>query len=251
MLSAVVRVGPATLTPRRIHAALIPEQWFRVVQTPVPGEAGGERETGWLVVLQRRSEVTGTPGVEVEARWHILAPDRKSVDDSVGAYFASDDTRYEQWLVTTTRRTLLPDGREDPDSPPMTTQETGTRSGGTVEIKLEQTGKGAMPLTFAKPPSGYLPQAYVWLLPSILPADEPAGYGFYWYNATMRSMTYRHDRVEPALDRFTIHTRLSPTEEETESTYDATRATLERRLSPALKLLPSTNAELQRLWPGG
>jgi len=65
-------------------------------------------------------------------------------------------------------------------------------------------------------------------------------YGFYWYSSDRQKVVYRSDRVIPALDRFTLVTRLSPDDAELRAVYSSDRKMIEKQLSATRKLLPTT-----------
>lgn len=248
------------LTPALLREALIEQQIFRIVETAEGGGARGSKpnDVGWMRVRQGTAERVEKPGVYVEVQARIFIEDQ--VYDSLAGYFWADDGTYEDWSVKTTQRPAGKSPRRKPDNrrpgglsddTTPTATETGIRTGETIELRIDRQGSGAQTFSLTAPPTAYLSQAHAWLLPQIVPADQPATYGFYWYSSNQQKLVYRTDQVIPALDRFTLITRLAPNDPELRATYTSERTLIEKHLSATRKLVPTTPEQLRRIWPRG
>ena len=243
-------VFQAGLDRPTVHGSLIEQQLFRIVDLPARGAGEPERDIGWMRIRQGEAERVGNHGVAVEVQARFFIEDKTY--DSLAVYFVSDDGRYEDWSIKTTQRGVAarPGRQRDGESTP-TDIETGIRTGSTIDVRIERDGGAVQTLSFTRPEAAYLPQAHAWLLPQLLPADEPAVYGFYWYNSAHRKLVYRTDEIVPALDRFTLITHPAPSDPELRATYGADRQLIEKSLSATRKLIPTTAAELRVKWPRG
>jgi len=247
------------LTPKALHASLIEEQIFRIVESEAGRSKG--KDIGWMRVRQTVSERVEKRGVFVEVRARVFIEDQ--IYDSQAGYFVSDDRTYEDWSVKTTQRTNARAPRPSAtrprdrtsrpalDDPTPTTTETGIRTSGAIEVRIDSPGRGAQTFSLTPPPTAYLSQAEAWLLPQIVPPDQPVTYGFYWYSPNHQKLVYRTDQVVPALDRFTLISRPAPNDPELRATYRGDRTLIEKNLSPTRKLVPTTAEQLRRIWPEG
>jgi hypothetical protein len=222
---------------KAMQDALVPEQLYRLVR--------GSDDVGYVRMRQGRGQREGFSGFEVEVQTRVVAENNHI--DSVARFFLSDDERAEFWTITTTRRPA----QSAPGQPAggVTFSETGIRTENEILVTTDgPTGQRKNRL--AKPPIGYLSQFEAMVLPQILPIDRPATYGFYFYSARAGKLTFRTDQVTPALTGFVITTRLSPNDLDIRSNYTAARVLVEKQLGNDEKQLPTTAAELARIWAG-
>jgi hypothetical protein len=232
-----------SLTPEKVHASLIPEQIFRIVDAQKPGKSV---DIGWMRIHQSQTTVLDKPGVGVRVQARFVIEDAPI--DTLGEYFVADDDSFEQWSVTTTRRPPGTDVNRRINE--NTAMETGVRTAGKVEVRID-TPRGTRNVSFVKPDFAYLSQAHAWLLPQLLPPDRPAVYGSYFYVAEHARILYRTDQIIPTLDGFTLLTRLSPNDAQLKASYDGDRHLKTKYLSATRQLIPTTPQELKRLWPRG
>ena len=72
---------------------------------------------------------------------------------------------------------------------------------------------------------------------------------FYAYYPTERKITYRTTRVETAKDgSYTIHTRVSPDEDEQVAHYNKQGKLIKRLLPGGQVILPTTKQQLSAIW---
>jgi len=197
-----------------VHKSLIEQQLFRIVETP-PGRKtkGPEKDIGWTRVRQGTGERIARTGFRWRSRRGSLSPGSPSTRWPSISHRTMARTKTGRSDDATPHREARPTGKDDATM--RTNTETGIRAGGKIDIRVEVQGSGPVVLSFPEPEATYLSQAHAWALPQLLPADEPATYGFYWYSSDRQKVVYRSDRVIPALDRFTLVTRLSPDDAET------------------------------------
>lgn len=224
------------LTVDDLKAAAGDTAYFRVVHD--------DRDLGWMEVERKTGQFNGQQGVAVLITSHLRL--RQGRIESRGRYFRPFDGPVGgTWSVKTTYRFA------DPNKPPRSAVETGTVTDEQVEVRIDaNTGEKNEELRFRRRPIGYLPQADAWLLGRLLPHDTATTYGFYWYNRRERKVTFRSDKVTPALDGFVITTRLSPNGPELRATYDRAGRLQEKELGRGRRLIRSTAEALENRWQG-
>jgi hypothetical protein len=261
------------LTLKQIHGALIPDQLFRMYDTQK------NQDMGYMRVRQSVAAKGQQPGVVVEVQWRsVIGP---VFFDTLAEYFLSDDNNSELWSITTTQRpaaeaTTRPVGK--PGKNPADTKanptfvETGIRVGDEITVTVDEPPGPRQPSkpmkkTFQRPKTiivervkggklvpetiavAYLSQVESLLLPQLLPLDVPNTYGFYCYHSRRGLVTLRTDQVTPTLKGIAIETRLTTNEAALRLLVDGQHHVLEKQLSPQIKLVPTSAAELQKLWP--
>ncbi len=233
------------LTVDAIRAALVPEQWFRIV------EAG--RDIGFLYVVQGRGSNMNLPGLRVEVGTRLeLAGQRV---DSVSRFFMSESGAEEVWSIRTTSRQLgLPrkptvQNKKKPAQPDETIwSESGVRSDMVVKVTREGP-EGPKRMEWVKPSEGYLSQVEVFLLGSLLPGNAAAEYGFYAYHPNQGRLAFRTEKVEPAADgSYVVRSRPTLDQPEQVTRYDAKGRLLERELGEGRKLIPSSKSEVSAIF---
>jgi hypothetical protein len=229
------------LTLKQIHAALVDEQYYRML------ELG--KDIGYMRVRQQAGKKDGKNAVGIELQYRFAMAG--GWIDLLANYWLFDDDSSEQWTITTTRRFDRPvgGGAAGAAVTKETFVETGIRAGQTLTITLDAPA-GHKQHAFEVPRVGYLSQVESLMLAQLLPIDRPATYGFYCYHSNLGRITYRTDQVTPALTGFTLSTTLSPNEPAIRSSYDSSRRLTEKALSPERTLTPTSAQEIQRLWRG-
>lgn len=175
------------LTDARIKRALVPEQWFRLIQNG--------KDIGYTYVVEEPYKQGGNDGVRIGVRSRTI-PDQGMQVDAESWLFSSNDRRHETWTNVaaigdgkTTKdyssevgysdvevrhsvsKDALP-GQKNPEVIPTESQSlTVTRSTKTQNQK---------PITRPVPP-WYLQQAFGHLLPRLLPTEVPKTYLFATY----------------------------------------------------------------------
>lgn len=238
-----------SLKAEAIYDGLIKDQFFRIRRD--------DRELGYLRVQQKKIEANSSSGlldtgVQVTVQTRVVSG--RSTTDSEARYYVSENNMREFWERSTATRTPI---RGSKVQETTTTIETGTRLGDRIQINIEvqkDPGTGnpfvadRKSIQYLRPPVGYLSQAESWILPRILPLDVAAEYNFYWYNPAQQKITLRSDRITPALSRVVIETRHALYDPSYRSTYDRTGKLIKREMESSTELVPSTLAELRRLW---
>jgi len=247
-----IRQGEAwrrRLTAEQLHAALVPEQVFRVVN------AEG-RDVGWVIERHERVTRELKPGVEIKILRHMRIPPFRV--DVQAEYFLSDDRTYERWKAVQTQRPLGRVGRPGSGGPPgevISTAETGVRvpARGEALAKIDivlDGPDGKNPQSYRVPARGYLSRVEALLLPRLLPRDVPTTYGFYAYSPEEAGIRFRTDRIVPALGGHTHVAQPAPNTASIASDFGRDGNLLEQRLPGGKRLLPTTTRKLRVIWPG-
>ncbi len=162
------------------HAALIPEQSFRVVDAQ-------KKDIGYVVMRQQRIAHENKAGFEVAIISRVLTG--PFATDTISTYFVTDDGSYERWEARRTQRPqtetplaagTLPKGMV---LEKISTSETGvrvpTQGGAGAHISVWLDGPdGPSEKRFEVPSAGYLAQAERLLLPQLLPRICPPNTAF-------------------------------------------------------------------------
>lgn len=247
------------LTLKKLHAAIIPQQYFRLVGKT--GEAGYMRMNQSKATRNDKSSPP-KPGVLVEVESRIVVGTTHF--DTLAEYFLADDDSLELWTVTTTQRPAAtgnaltrrlerdrPPAKDAPRDPNVrTSRESGIRAGTELAINVEGPDGPTAHRIYHVPRAGYLSQVEALMLPQLLPIDRPGTYGFYCYLSRRGAITLRTDTITPALTGVSIETRVSPNEPSLRLTLDANRKLLEKQLSTGIRQVPTSIEELNKLWPG-
>ena len=229
-----------TLTVEQLHAALIPEQTFRLV--------GPENDVGYMRIHQRTTQEHGQRGIGIEVQYRLMIG--QATIDSDAKFFLADDRRSEIWSITTTRR--QPPSAENPRGQPATFVETGvleTPAPDALQLRITFEGPtGSKTTRHPLPPVGYLSRVESHLLGQLLPIDEPAMYGLFWYHSNKRCMTYRTEKLTATRSGYKIETHLSPNEPALTATYDRKRKIASKQLSDQVRLIPAHPKMIQQRW---
>lgn len=241
-----VRLGDgllARLKPEHLHAALVPDQYFRIVETP---EDGRPVDVGWMRMSQLRGEQNGHAGVVIRSasRWQ----QEGDTLDALEQFFLADDEGLEMWAVAVTRR--KPGLESDTAVNRHTFNEVGIRTLAQVQVTVDSP-QGTEKYNLTRPGTAYLSRVHAILLPQLLPADLPATYAFYHYHPVQRKIVLRMDQVVPAFTGYSIQTHASLSDAPQTSTFDPQRRPLSLSLSPTRRLIPTTAEDLKKRWPQG
>lgn len=222
------------LTADELKAAAGEQAYFRLVHD--------ERDIGWMKVDRSTEKFNGLPGVAVSLLTQLEL--RQGRIESTGRYFRPlDGPVGGTWTVKTSYRFA------DPKRGARTVVETGTVTDEHIEVRIDaNTGQKNETLRFRRRPIGYLPQADAWLLGRLLPHDAATTYGFYWYNRRERKVTFRSDKVTPALDGYVITTRLSPDSPALRAEYDRQGRLQKKELGGGRRLIRTDAATLKSRW---
>jgi len=223
------------LTEAKLREAVGRKAVYRIVDDR-------RRDIGWMRLSSGTGEFAGLPGIQVVVETR-LEVDRYTVNTKADYFRPFESPEGEAWSV---RSSVSRQTDRGPQS--KVAVETGSATIGTVEIKLDSTDGTREDLTFPRPPKGYLPQVDGHLLPWLLPRDTPGEFGFYWYNANEKQMTFRLERVTPTLTGHVVTSRLSPNGAELRASYDRDGRLIEKDLGGGRKLLPTSAAELKAIW---
>lgn len=249
-----------SLTTKRLHDVLNKPKSYRMIQDA--------KDIGYMHVQESSTTVHGKRGVRIAVQWHM------EVDGTqVGAkmqYFVADLDQSEIWQIATTRRAAPVAGQRDPRI--ERTIESGTRRGSVLTVRME-IDKGTRRNRADTPPprdgtilrpedprarvqkrpvpsTGYLTQVHAWLLPRLLPPDQPATYGFYWYHPDRKVVTFREEQVTPAITGFELMSRPSANEFPQTLHCDADGLITQHDVAPGILLVPADPKVIKRLWIG-
>ena len=254
------------LTPERIKAALIHEQWMRLLRDG--------KDVGYTYTIEEPDNSAGRDGVKVGIRSRSYPQPNTQVDGETW-YYVSGDCRHENWsnlvwvqdLAKKTADQVTELGSSDKTTkkvvvgrPPFPKgQNPPVEQVDVYTIDVQTIGKtaSATPLKQDLPP-WYLPQALSHLLPRLLPLRQPKTFMFAVYVADGRKVMHRYvdiggeqtvelngERVPaiPIVDRLTlggsptIH-YMSPEGKYLGSVNKESKITV----------LPTDAATLQKLW---
>ena len=241
-MEAIKRSGEwlETLTVEQLHGALIPEQTFRLV--------GPENDVGYMRIRQRTTEEHGQAGIGIEVKYRVMIGE--ATVDSEAKFFLADDRSSEMWSITTTRR--QPPSAQNPKGLPVTFVETGvleTPAPDALQLRITLEGPtGSKTMRHPLPPVGYLSRVEAHLLGQLLPIDEPATYGLFWYHSNKRHIAYRTENLTPTRSGHKIQTHLSPNDPALTTTYDRKRKITAKQLSDQVRLVPAHPKMIQQRW---
>ncbi len=227
-------------------AALIPEQWFRIVE--------GDRDIGYARVTQREAEQLEMRGIRVEVRLRIT--EGALVLDQDRDYFLGEDGSTEVWSVRGTRRVPAPEQKltEQVESRAVESwAETGLASDGFLTVD-QQSDAGVdrdewdLRVQGQQDDFTYLSQIETLLMPGLLPGDVGETYAFYAYYSNTHTLSMWTRRVEP-LDNgaYAVIERPSPEVGQRRSTYDANGRLLRQETADGRVLLAVTREQIKRL----
>lgn len=253
-----------TMDQRR--SALIPEQWFRVLQDG--------KDVGWMRVDQyaitaqdlkggndkrKLTSPVTQPGIAVRIQARVLVG--ANAVDSLSEFYLSDDQASEIWSIRTTMRSKN-EGTSAAAAPgkdakgkqlapqAITATETGVRTGDEINIRRE-TPEDSSNQRYQLPRENegyYVPQLDLHLLGQIIPR-QAGEVGFYAYFPGAAKMSFRTETFSvDGEGNLMIRSRPTPSQGEQISKYDRAGRLLERTLPGGQQLIPTTPQKLGQLW---
>ncbi len=195
-------------TPDRIKAAMVPQQWLRLMRdgkdigyTYIVEEPDKDRPDGIMIGL--RSRTTPESGVRVDAEsWLGTTLDRRH-EVWTNAVVVERDGKQDYTTEfgvsnVATERVLDPTLRggtpDDAGQPPVRKHDSYT-------LEVTYIAKSAAhPPVKRDLPVFYIPQAVGQMLPKLLPLGEPKGYLFAVWVSDQHEIMARYVDVEPARD---------------------------------------------------
>lgn len=258
-----------TVTAEKRRAALIPQQWMRVLENG--------RDVGWMLIAEgnidekeaKRLRATSgsaldSAGVFVRVQARVLFQSRAL--DSLSELYLSDDGEQELWRIKTTIRPLTkndvrPGGVavRDPEKKkkskfelPKVFQalEIGVRNDAEIII-TRQTPDGVKNHQWERP-SGrrgyYVSQVDLHLLGRLVP-QKSQEMGFYAYYPNDGRLSFRAERIvaEPG-GSVSVFSRPTLDHGEQESRFDRTGRMLRRTLPTGQQVVPTTRSQLASIW---
>lgn len=230
-----------SIDSKKIKSALIDEHWLRITQ--------GGKDVGYMRIRQHDEAEFVVPGTSVEVRSHII--DAQNTYDTEARFFESDDRQIESWNITTTLR--LPHNSMSPaNAPPQPATQNwhqeGIRNG--VEVKVSQESPtNIKEHSWNVPPYPYLSQVDMYVLPALLPHDNPTQLAFYSFHQNSNKLSLRTLRIEPLPGgSYRVFDRPTPDRVEQVATFSPTGRLIERRMSDGRVYLATTPQELKRIW---
>ncbi len=263
-----------SLTPGRLRSAADGKaRWFRLYR-PGGGRDGADLELGFLRIRAfegergdvSRTSVGGTPEapemglmVEVIAKMLVNGDGAHTVDIQSRLWQSWDRTS-ESWSTVTTERRAggaTTGGQTGWRAPAMSTNERGSVL--TVVNSLARAVNGEdqlkqrQPSEWEIPESGYLNQAELILLGSLLPRDGSLDgeFSFYAYDTRSNKLPMRSDRWIPdpeSKGRYSLVSRAGADSAEFTQLYGASGERLRRIDSDGLVTEAIEHADLLRIW---
>lgn len=217
---------------QQLANALPQEQWYRLLKD--------KRDIGHLKITRRQDKQMGFTGLTVTVQAHAQLGGQAV--DSLSEMFLAENGQHELWSTKTTSRTQAATPGGVPQD--MTVVETGVRSGNVITVTREDRGQKKS-YEWQTPAEGYLSQAELYLLPSLLPRQAQAVYGFYAYYPSDGQITYRTVTVQPAgRGGHQVVIQPSPNSPRETVVFDAGGTMVERQLPGDQRIVPSTRRQI-------
>jgi hypothetical protein len=200
------------LTPAAYKRALVPEQWFRIVQDG--------KDIGYTNIVEETANQANRDGFRVMVRSRTFPAKGKQLD-SESELFCAFDRSHEEW---TSSSSLTGEGQAplnvsevgisdrafkstEPAAPPIignfrapATRASAQHTAEVYKLSVTFSHNSVKPLTRDFLPPYYLPQALGHLLPRLLPLDRPQTYLFATYVPEQREVVMRYVDVEKERD---------------------------------------------------
>jgi hypothetical protein len=221
------RTFEANLLPAKLRAALVPEQWFRILQNgkdvgytyiceqlaaglPRPDEDAIKRAREGNLTPEERSRLIIPPLISpgddilIGVRSRVILDGIRSdktigpiQTDSESWMFVTADRKHEDWsrLIVQHEATR----KKDAFSEELGSSDqhlVGLREGASLTVTQNADAANLPPITQELPPF-YLPEALGHLLPRLLPAKEVKGYAFASFVGEQRAVMMRYVDVGP------------------------------------------------------
>lgn len=188
------------LSQAKLEAALIPQQWFRMIRNG--------KDIGYLYTVEERTMLGGFPGIKIGMRSRTFDEKKRQVDAEAWLQMTGD-RKHEKW----SRMSVITDGKDKSHATEVGASDLATKAvadygddnkqqiGEKATIRMvdeypltvKYAGKTGAPepLTRMLPP-WYLPQALGQMLPRILPRGERKGYLFATFIPERREVMMRY-----------------------------------------------------------
>jgi hypothetical protein len=113
----------------------------------------------------------------------------------------------------------------------------------------QETPTSIKKLPWKIPPYAYLSQINQYVLPALLPRDEPTELAFYGFDKDTRKLSLHTYRIQPLPGgSYRVFERPTPDQAERVATYSPTGRLIERRMPDGRVFLTTTPQELKRIW---
>jgi hypothetical protein len=235
-----------TLTGNQLEAAIVPEQYFVMLDQTVP--------TGYVVIYQKKVIDDRAPGISVRLVALMDSPEQDMVIKSHA--YISMDRQEEYWSteVSIRSRTKTRSNINSPTNnlPDKTWRDSGERAvvDGKMMVRIKRdTPAGEQIVDGEVPPKAYLSQAETYMLDKLLPHDVDTTYGFIAYSGTSGRMTMRTDEVTRTPEGALVTSITVPNQPAQVSHFDRMGKLLGRSLANGHVIRPTTMEELKKLWP--
>ena len=251
------------MTAERLQTLVGLRQWVRIYR-PATGANGTDQELGYaLLNIEEGSKAAVQSGdtqvgqdqgllVTVQARL-VVDAQRSIYRDSIGLYWMAWDQSEEIWSVRGTQRQGAAEISEA-ESGLRVARTTGNPRPELIVIRAGRESNTRTPSRWTLP-EVYLSQPLGWILGRLLPTtpDAEGEYCYYFYDYTSESpsLSRRLDHWAPAQDgtgQWVLTSRLSPTATTSTARYDADGTLIEQRTADGVVTVPTTSAELDRIW---
>ena len=230
-----------TVEASRIEHLLVPEQWFRIVHE--------SKDVGYMRIRQHKDSVMQKAGLRVDIQARVQVKDEYF--DSLSNFFVSDDRKQEIWSIRTTRRPAHPGARPAQkvlEGGNDSWVETGLRDDELITVTRQHPG-GRREHQWKKPPTGYLSQVEVHLLPAHMLTAPEGQMGFYAYFPTDGKVTLRTEHIQRGGDAvLKVTTKPAPGRGHQVSHYDSRGGLVKRELPDGRTILPATFREISARW---
>lgn len=232
-----------------LRAAMIPEQWFRIVE--------GDRDIGYMRMTQRESKRLGQNGIEVQIRLRVN--EGGVVLDQKRDFFLADNETTEVWSIRGTRRIAganhaLPESVGTRGVESWT--ETGLADDGMLIVDQKSETGVDRDEWILRPPGrqqqsnfAYLSQIETMLMPRHLPGDVAQAYAFYAYYSNTHTLSLWTRTVEP-LDNgaYLVIERPSPEVGQRRLTFGPDGRLLRFEAADGRVLLAVTREQIKQLY---
>lgn len=245
------------LTRADYQRLLLPDQWFRIY---TPSESG-DTEVGYFRIREsiglrgsvdpNKDPRTFGPGelekgliTRLDARY--LRPDG-SIYDVASAAFQSFDRSNETWNIRAAYYQVLHNTRFNPA---VLSTVTGDRTGGRIQVVVDEPGQSPLKQTFTRPSRAYVGQAERFLIYRLLKPWTARHYGINMYEPSIQRLTYREEFIAAGKrpGEFVSESRIVKDASPNTVTIDRNGKILRIEKANGEVTEPIAVRDLQRLW---
>lgn len=224
-----------------LRAGLIPEQWFRIVES--------EQDIGYIRITQRESQQLGQHGIELQIRLRINEGD--VLLDQQRDFFLAEDGTTEIWSIRGTRR-IAAANHALPEAVGTRGIESWLETGLASDILLtvDQTSDAAIDRdSWQRPDTGYLSQIESILMPRHLAGLPATTFGFYAYYSNTHSLSlWTRELVPLENGAYLVIERPSPEVGQRRLTYDADGRLRRMETADGRVILSITREQIKKLY---